>query len=170
MLRIGFLRITKFESYCLSRQPVRLESYILPPRSPHFRYPSAFHTSSPIMDHTTRLSKLSVTPHSVVSHAVSDSPAKWRSSLSTANPSAPQTFELTKTLVFKPKTAKNATPVPVVVVAREETEMNSVALSKLLKLKDLRLASEDLLKEFFALDKDSCMFPLFPVRRNWLNL
>ncbi|KAG1800638.1 uncharacterized protein BJ212DRAFT_1497976 [Suillus subaureus] len=62
---------------------------------------------------------------------------------------------LIKTLVDKPKTAKTAIPVPVVVIAREETETSSSALGKKLNLKELRLASEDLLAEFFALDKDS---------------
>jgi prolyl-tRNA synthetase len=60
-------------------------------------------------------------------------------------------------LVFKPKTAKTSTPVPVVVIARDETETSSGALGKKLNLKELRLASEDLLKEFFSLDKNSCM-------------
>ncbi|KAF8189290.1 hypothetical protein BJ912DRAFT_1105357 [Pholiota molesta] len=58
-------------------------------------------------------------------------------------------------VVYKPKTAKTATPVPVVVIAREETETNSAAIGKKLNLKELRLASEDLLKEFFSLNKDS---------------
>jgi prolyl-tRNA synthetase len=108
------------------------------------------------MDRTTSiLSKASIAPHSVVSHDASTSPAAWRSSLSNSKPSAPESYQLTKTLVFKPKTAKNATPVPLVVVLREETEMNSAALGKKLQLKDLRLASEELLQEFFKLDKDS---------------
>ena len=58
--------------------------------------------------------------------------------------------------MFKPKTAKGATVIPVVVFAREETDTNSAALGKKLNLKELRLASEDLLKEFFGVDKDSC--------------
>ncbi|KAH9983137.1 hypothetical protein BJV74DRAFT_887027 [Russula compacta] len=70
-------------------------------------------------------------------------------------PKTPNEFELLKVLVFKPKTAKNATPIPVVVVARDSTETNSSLLGKKLNLKDLRLASEDLLSEFFSLDKDS---------------
>ncbi|KDQ10336.1 hypothetical protein BOTBODRAFT_36241 [Botryobasidium botryosum FD-172 SS1] len=60
-----------------------------------------------------------------------------------------------KTLVFKPKTAKNATPVPVIVIADHKTETSSSALGKKLSLKELRLASEDLLKEFFSVDKDA---------------
>jgi Aminoacyl-tRNA editing domain len=159
MLRVGSLRVTKFKSNCLSRRPVRIESHISCPIFTRFRYTFAVHTPSLTMDYAARLSALSVTPHSVVSHATSHSPAAWQSSLSTAKPPAPPSYELTKTLVFKPKTAKNAIPVPVVVVMRGETEMNSAALGKMLKLKELRLASEDLLKEFFALDKDSCTLP-----------
>ncbi|KAG5219842.1 prolyl-tRNA synthetase [Salix suchowensis] len=73
----------------------------------------------------------------------------------------PKSFELIKTLVFKPKTAKSATPVPVVVVAREETETNSGSLGKKLNLKELRLANEDLLKDFFSLDKNSLISERF---------
>jgi prolyl-tRNA synthetase len=63
---------------------------------------------------------------------------------------------LIKTLVYKPKTAKTAAPTPVVVIAREQTETNSGAIGKKLNLKDLRVASEDLLTQFFSLDKNSC--------------
>ncbi|KAF9066828.1 hypothetical protein BDP27DRAFT_1384122 [Rhodocollybia butyracea] len=91
---------------------------------------------------------------SSVSHAATNSPAAWRDALvTTAN--APASFELVKTLVYKPKTAKTATPVPVVVIAREAASINSGAIGKKLNLKDLRLASEDLLTEFFSVDKDS---------------
>ena len=89
-----------------------------------------------------------------VSHAEATSPATWRDALAAAQ-GVPAEFELVKTLVFKPKTAKGATVVPVVVVAREETETNSGALGKKLSLKELRLANEELLQEIFALDKNS---------------
>ena len=100
------------------------------------------------------LSKLSINSTKLVSHGAATSPAAWREAL-LASENAPKSFELTKTLVFKPKTAKTASPVPVVVIAREETETNSTALGKKFNLKDLRLAPADLLTEFFALDKDS---------------
>ncbi|TFY68320.1 hypothetical protein EVG20_g3613 [Dentipellis fragilis] len=103
---------------------------------------------------TKALSALNIAPVASVAHASAASPAAWRAALQEAN-GTPSSFELVKTLVFKPKTAKNATPVPVVIVARDETETSSGALGKKLSLKDLRLASEDLLKDFFALDKDS---------------
>lgn len=118
--------------------------------------------SSTIVDSITQsLAKLSITPAgSIISHAETTSPATWREALD-ASPDAPKSFELIKVLVFKPKTAKTSTPIPVVVIARDETETNSGALGKKLNLKELRLASEDLLKEFFSLNKNSCMFYYF---------
>jgi prolyl-tRNA synthetase len=101
------------------------------------------------------LAGLSIIPSASITHAETNSPASWREAL-LATSSAPKSFELIKTLVYKPKTAKTAIPVPVVVIAREETETSSSALGKKLNLKELRLASEDLLAEFFALDKNSC--------------
>ena len=104
------------------------------------------------------LASLSITPAATVFHADTNSPAAWRDAL-LASPSVPESFELIKTLVYKPKTAKTATPVPVVVIARDETETSSSALGKKLNLKELRLASEDLLADFFGLDKNSRAFP-----------
>ena len=100
------------------------------------------------------LESLSIKPTAVISHAATTSPTAWRNAL-LANESTPKTFELIKTLVYKPKTPKTATPVPVVVIARDDTETNSGAIGKRLNLKELRLASGDLLSDFFALDKDS---------------
>lgn len=104
------------------------------------------------------LAALSITPAAAVSHPDTNSPASWRDAL-LATASVPESFELIKTLVYKPKTAKTTTPVPVVVIARDETETSSSALGKKLNLKDLRLASEDLLAEFFGLDKNSRTVP-----------
>ncbi|PFH46548.1 hypothetical protein AMATHDRAFT_50963 [Amanita thiersii Skay4041] len=89
-----------------------------------------------------------------MSHVDTNSPSSWKDAL-LASSSAPASFQLIKTLVYKPKTAKTATPVPVVVIAREDTETSSSAIGKKLNLKELRLASEDLLTEFFSLDKNS---------------
>ncbi|KAF7309589.1 Dihydrolipoyl dehydrogenase [Mycena indigotica] len=96
---------------------------------------------------------LSINPVAHINHPETSSPATWRDALD-ANASSPN-YQLIKTLVFKPKTAKSAAPVPVVVIARDETETNSSALGKHLNLKELRLAAEDLLAEFFHLDKNS---------------
>jgi prolyl-tRNA synthetase len=106
---------------------------------------------------TQALAALSITPSETVQHASATSPAAWKEALQSA-PKTPKEFELLKVLVFKPKTAKSATPVPVVVIARDNTETSSSLLGKKLNLKELRLASEDLLSEFFSLDKDSRTF------------
>ncbi|CCM00723.1 uncharacterized protein FIBRA_02763 [Fibroporia radiculosa] len=100
------------------------------------------------------LTGLSIQPQAIVSHSTTNSPASWREALEGAS-SAPKSFELLKTLVYKPKTAKTATPVPLVIIAREGTEVISGAVGKKLGLKELRLGSEDLLTEFFSLDKNS---------------
>ncbi|KAJ7173847.1 hypothetical protein C8R46DRAFT_1175094 [Mycena filopes] len=100
------------------------------------------------------LAALSIAPKATVAHADTNSPATWRDALNAAS-ATPKPFELIKTLVYKPKTAKTAIAVPVVVIARDDTETNSAAIGKKLNLKDMRLASEDLLTDFFALDKNS---------------
>lgn len=56
----------------------------------------------------------------------------------------------TKTLVFKPKTAKSATPVPVVVFALVSTATPSGAIAAAAGVKEPRLARDDLVQEFFA--------------------
>lgn len=103
------------------------------------------------------LAALSITPSATVKHANTTSPATWREELEKIT-TVPKPYELIKTLVFKPKTAKSAVTIPVVVIARDDTETNSAALGKKLNLKELRLANSELLTEFFGLDKDSCAF------------
>ncbi|CAO3617536.1 unnamed protein product [Cunninghamella echinulata] len=53
-----------------------------------------------------------------------------------------------------PKTAKTATPTPVVVIALEFTETNATAIGKKLGLKDCRFANENILKETFSTTKE----------------
>ncbi|KAM6492523.1 prolyl-tRNA synthetase [Amanita muscaria] len=76
------------------------------------------------------------TPISTISHNDTNSPADWKDAI-LASSSAPASFSLLKTLVYKPKTAKTATPAPLVVVAHEDTETSSSALGKKLNLKEL---------------------------------
>ncbi|KAJ7126604.1 hypothetical protein C8R43DRAFT_1090316 [Mycena crocata] len=78
---------------------------------------------------TNSLASLAIVPVVSISHADTNSPATWRDTLH-ANTASPTTFELIKTLVYKPKTAKTATPIPVVVIARDDTETNSAAIGK----------------------------------------
>ena len=61
-------------------------------------------------------------------------------------------IEIVKTPVYKPPTAKTATPVSVVAIVYGDKCRGVVA--KKLNLKELRLASEDLLQEIFRLDKN----------------
>ncbi|CUM65044.1 uncharacterized protein PRCAT00002664001 [Priceomyces carsonii] len=56
----------------------------------------------------------------------------------------------TKTLVFKPKTAKTATPIPIIVFALQNTLTASGAIANAANVKEPRLAKEDLVQEFFA--------------------
>ena len=125
---------------------------------PYRRHLSSTPAPMSSLDQVTQaLEALSIKPVATFSHAATNSPASWKDALST-DTSSPKPFELIKTIVYKPKTAKNVTPTPVVVIAREETEAASGALGKKLNLKELRLASEELLSEFFALDKNSRVY------------
>lgn len=139
------------------RRPAHFESHSRQTQisvHPTFSFRS-YSTSLPMATELVRkLEALSIKPSTTLSHAETTSPATWKDTL-IASGSAPAPFELIKTLVYKPKTAKTATPVPVVVIAREETETNSGAIGKKLNLKELRLASEDLLTDFFSLNKNS---------------
>jgi len=122
----------------------------------HYRTSTSLHNMASLDTITQSLESLSIKPTASISHGATTSPVAWRDALLTTD-SVPKSFELIKTLVYKPKTAKTATPVPVVVIARDETETNSGAIGRKLNLKELRLASGDLLTEFFASDKDSRM-------------
>ncbi|WVQ76515.1 proline-tRNA ligase [Cryptococcus sp. DSM 104548] len=93
-----------------------------------------------------RLADLKITHPEVIAHAPVKNSAEWRAQLVIHDPSLANTL-LTKTLLFKPKTPKSAVPTPVLVLASEATETPSGALGKVLDLKELRLASEDLIKD-----------------------
>lgn len=69
--------------------------------------------------------------------------------LSLAEPTPEGAIEV-KSLVFKPKTAKTATPVPVVVVALSSTQTPSGLIAKSAGVKEPRLAKDDLTTEFFG--------------------
>ncbi|CDK25481.1 unnamed protein product [Kuraishia capsulata CBS 1993] len=69
--------------------------------------------------------------------------------MSLATPS-PEGVLSTKTLVFKPKTAKTATPIPIIVVALTETQTPGGAIAKAAGFKEPRLAKDDLIVEFFG--------------------
>ncbi|CCK73575.1 proline--tRNA ligase NDAI_0G05920 [Naumovozyma dairenensis CBS 421] len=61
----------------------------------------------------------------------------------------PSDSHAVKSLVFKPKTAKTATPIPIVVVALQSTTTPSPLIAQVTSLKDPRLARDELFKTFF---------------------
>ncbi|WWC69131.1 proline-tRNA ligase [Kwoniella pini CBS 10737] len=95
-----------------------------------------------------RLNKLSITHPEVITHSPVKGSSEWLSELSIKSPNLSST-SLTKTLLFKPKTAKTSIPTPVLILAKDSTETSSNLLGKLLNLKELRLSSEDLIKSVF---------------------
>ncbi|EIW66374.1 hypothetical protein TREMEDRAFT_45824 [Tremella mesenterica DSM 1558] len=92
----------------------------------------------------SKLHKLSFTSTEVVRHEPVKGGVEWKVELEKVGKGG---VGLTKTLLFKPKTAKSATPTPVLLIARESTQTSSSLLATQLNLKDLRLASLDLIKE-----------------------
>lgn len=98
------------------------------------------------------LSKLSITPKTTSHESAADNKT-WSTALSAANPGFD--YQVTKTLILKPKTAKSATPTPVVAIALDATETNVTALGKKLGLKECRFANEDFLQGTFAVAKDA---------------
>ncbi|KAL1411004.1 hypothetical protein Q8F55_001949 [Vanrija albida] len=95
-------------------------------------------------DVIARFGALNISAPKVIEHAAVKGGADWRAELDKLGKTG---VAITKTLLFKPKTAKTAEPTPVLVVAKEETETSSGLIGNLLKLKELRLANEDLIKQ-----------------------
>ncbi|KAJ3520544.1 hypothetical protein NM688_g9147 [Phlebia brevispora] len=114
---------------------------------------------------TQRLSGLSITPAAALQHAPTNSPQSWRETLE-ASSSAPKSFELIKIVAYKPKTAKTATPVPLVIIGSEKVDWTAASVGRKVNLKEPRLASEDLLTEVFAVDKNG-LSPLSLTKENF---
>ena len=126
----------------------------------HFIHSSTRQQQMSLERTLSALATLAIEPKGSLTHAATSDPASWRAALDGSPPSTsaavPSSYKLTKTLIFKPRTAKTATPVPVVLIASDETDTkNSTALAKSLNQKELRLAGDELIQEFFALDKGS---------------
>jgi prolyl-tRNA synthetase len=80
----------------------------------------------------------------MVSHSPTTN-ATWKETL--ANVATPTDYLLTKTLVFKPKVAKSATAVLIMVVALEDTHTNGTQIAKAAGEKEARLAAADVVKD-----------------------
>ncbi|PWZ00860.1 putative proline-tRNA ligase [Testicularia cyperi] len=102
------------------------------------------------------LSALSIQTEKVVKHAAANSPESWKQAVSDVASSlglAGQNY--TKTLVYKPKTAKSATPTPVVLIAKDDSDYSTNAVAKHIGQKEMRLATPELLTEFLKANKDT---------------
>jgi hypothetical protein len=120
----------------------------------HYFATFAFMAKATVADIVSHLSSLNITPGKLLTHESSTSPSSWRDALAKSS-DVPRSYQLVKSLVFKPKTSKTAPQTLLVVFAREETETSSAALGKKFNLKDLRLAPEDLLNSLFGVNKDA---------------
>jgi len=77
--------------------------------------------------------------------------AAWAESLAEDPSSLPSKYQLTKTLVFKPKSPKSVQEVTlIVVVALDASKIDMTGLAKSNGFKEMRMANEDLLKQSFS--------------------
>ena len=115
---------------------------------------SSTHMSESILAALSALSIKASEPRSAT-HASASSQGEWAEALSALPDTAkPANYRLLKTLVFKPKTAKSETPIPVMVVTDEATQTSTPAIGAHLKLKELRLAVPELLHATLGATKD----------------
>jgi prolyl-tRNA synthetase len=126
---------------------------------PYLGLQSRVHTMS-LSTVLESLNSLSLTPPSVT-HIPSPTPTLWRSTL-LSTPSVPQQFTLLRSLIFKPKTAKTAVPVPIVVIVRDGVEIAVGPLGKKLGVKEMRLVGQEMVTEILGVDKDSGPYPFLP--------
>ncbi|KAJ2389405.1 hypothetical protein GGI05_003511, partial [Coemansia sp. RSA 2603] len=89
-----------------------------------------------------------------VEHAAAENVQQWAELLKGAA-GLPSHYVLTKSLIFKPKQPKSESIAPVMVIAANETETSPKAIGAELKLKDLRFASDEVLKDIFQTAKGS---------------
>ncbi|PKI82450.1 hypothetical protein MVES_003655 [Malassezia vespertilionis] len=101
------------------------------------------------------LTALSIAPAACVTHAKSISQTAWIDSLGALPSGAvPERYRLLKTMVFKPKTAKTDTPIPLLVITDDATQTSTGAIGAHMKLKELRLAAPELLQSTLGATKD----------------
>lgn len=93
-----------------------------------------------------------------ISHGKVENNEQWEEVLKSHDPGFD--YSLTKVLVFKPKTPKTQTPVPLVFVSLNSTKAPSGVLAKAAGVKEPRLASPELVAEFFNGTATSDVCPL----------
>lgn len=87
-------------------------------------------------------------------HEPATSQVEWSETLKAHASEAPESYRVLKTLVFKPKTGKADTPIPLVVLTDDATQTSTGAIGAHLKLKELRLAVPELLQATLGATKD----------------
>ncbi|KAG0125027.1 hypothetical protein HOY82DRAFT_673314 [Tuber indicum] len=85
---------------------------------------------------------MSVKDTRTLEHSPCSNPKEWASQLETLE-DLPETYSLSKILVFKPKTARIQTATLVVVVALEDTTTSCSKIQKILDAKNIRIANDD---------------------------
>lgn len=84
----------------------------------------------------------------VLTHSLVSTSNAWDSVLADSSEAVDE-YKLTKTLVFKPKTPKSKTTVPVVLIALDSSTTSLTHIAKVVKAQDLRLANSDLVASVF---------------------
>lgn len=96
---------------------------------------------------------LDVTETGQITHAPATTATAWREALASA--STVPTHALSKSLLLKPKLAKTAEQVYILVVALEETDTPANPIAKHLSFKEARSAADDAIKAVLGVDKDA---------------
>lgn len=105
---------------------------------------------------SSALAAVSIQTEKVVKHAAANSPESWKQAISdVASTLGFTTQHYTKTVVFKPKTAKSAAPTPVILIAKDDSEYNTGAVAKHIGQKEMRLAAPEILQDFLGANKDT---------------
>ncbi|KAI5818769.1 hypothetical protein BZA77DRAFT_364048 [Pyronema omphalodes] len=89
-----------------------------------------------------KLAQMSLNGAQTVSHGPCSNTAEWKTQLQSLS-GLPESYALTKTLVFKPKTPKSQTAILIVLIALEDSDTNSALLAKALDVKEPRFAQAD---------------------------
>ena len=95
-----------------------------------------------------------------MAHTATNDAATWKDAL--AGVSTPEHYSLTKTLVYKPKGAKNEKAILVMAVALNETSLSAGQVAKVVGASDARFATPDAIKEALGVTVEQRILPLSP--------
>ena len=95
-----------------------------------------------------------------VSHSAATNEATWKEALAVTTPPV-NSYVLTKTLVFKPKVAKNEVPVLIMVVALSDTATTASQIAKAASVKEARFANAEAVTEALKVTVEQGIFIFF---------